>query len=134
MTAGPGMSADPPVSTLPRVIDLYEGLKRQYVPADEGIRALIHVHAGLALWLLLALLLRKRLSSLAPLIGVWVIMALTELFDISTQWPVRQDWVWRHAASDMAQSLTWPTILWAVCFWLWRGDAGSQPDPSDIAD
>ena len=120
------MSADPSAPGLRGVIDLYEGLKRQYVPADEGIRALIHVHAGLALWLLLALLLRRRLSTVIPLIGLWLIFALTEILDISTQRPVRQDWVWQHAASDMAQSLTWPTILWAVCFWRNRDEADGQ--------
>ena len=123
------MSADPSAGPLHGVIAFYEAMKRQLVPADESIRALIHVHAGLALWLGLALLLRRRLSSVVPLAGVWLAMAVTEIFDISTQWPVRQDWVWQHAASDMAQSLTWPTILWAVCFWRAKGDPESPSDP-----
>ena len=123
------MSAEPSAGPLHGVVDFYEALKRQLVPADESIRALIHVHAGLALWLLLALLLRRRLASLVPLLGVWLAIAVSEIFDISTQWPIHQDWVWQHAASDMAQSLTWPTILWAVCFWRARDGAEPPTDP-----
>lgn len=123
------MSADLSANPLLEAVDLYESMKRQLVPADESIRALIHVHAGMALWLLLALVLRRRLSSVIPLAGVWLVMALTEIFDISTRWPVRQDWVWQHAASDMAQSLTWPTILWAICFWRLGDDATTPAYP-----
>ncbi len=122
------MSADPAGNPLRGIVDFYEALKRQYIPADESIRSLIHVHVGLALWLLFALVLRKRLSSIVPLVGVWLAIGLTEIFDVSAQWPIRQDWVWQHAASDMAQSLTWPTVLWAVCFWRARGEADRQID------
>ncbi|WP_230292264.1 hypothetical protein [Croceicoccus sp. Ery5] len=122
------MSASPPQAgfAFPDVIALYEGLKRQYIPADETVRALIHVHLGLALWLVLALVLRKRLSSMVPLAIAWLVIGTTEIFDISAQWPVKQDWVWQHAASDMAQSLTWPTIIWAIGFWREKPGSSSE--------
>lgn len=115
--------------TFPDLIDLYEGLKRQYIPADESIRALIHVHVGLALWVLLAIITRKRISSIVPLLILWLVVGMTEIFDISTQWPVRQNWVWQHAASDMSQSLTWPTIIWAISFWQETLDRDLPPTP-----
>lgn len=95
-------------------VRFYESLKRQYIPPDETVRALLHVHIGLAVWLLFALVLRRRLVSALPLAILWAGTAITEIFDLYSAWPVRKAWVWNHIASDLLHALFWPTLIWLV--------------------
>lgn len=110
-------------------VQFYESLKRQYIPRDETVRALLHVHIGLAVWLLLALVSRRKLVSALPLAILWAGTAMTELFDLYSQWPVRKTWVWNHIASDFLHALLWPTLIWLA---LRIGQRSSKPPANRI--
>ena len=100
-----------------RVVAGYEHLKQEWIPQDENLRALLHVHLGMAIWLIVALVFRRKLSSRIPLAAVWAVTVLMEAADLYHFWPVRHDWVWYDMASDLLNMLIWPTVLWIFLNW-----------------
>lgn len=90
----------------------YEAAKLVLAPRDEHLRALYHIHGGLALWLFLVVITRSNMRALSPVLTVWVLCFLGELADLYSVWPVRYGWVWRDIAGDLFNTLLWPTLLW----------------------
>lgn len=93
-------------------VAFWENLKQEYIPPGEDLRALIHIHFGLALWLLATLLFRRGPASVLPLAIVWAATLLTEAADLYHFWPIQYDWVWYDTAGDLFNTLFWPTMLW----------------------
>jgi hypothetical protein len=83
--------------------------------ADLGERIgmsedLLHVHAGLAIFLLTALLLRKRMRSWIP-IGFVVALALgNELIDYGRG----KGWDITSSSIDFLNTIFWPTLLFLL--------------------
>lgn len=78
---------------------------------------LLHVHAGLALFVVAALLTRRRMRSWWPLGVVVVFAAANEIVD--SFGPDRAD---GFSALDLANTLVWPAVLFLLAR---RGKAGS---------
>lgn len=71
---------------------------------------LLHVHAGLAIFLLTALLLRKRMRSWIP-IGFVVALAFgNELIDYSRG----KGWELASSSLDFLNTIFWPTLLFLL--------------------
>jgi hypothetical protein len=90
----------------------------------------LHVHAGVALQLLFALILRRPLSSPWPWLGVAAAEALNEYNDLAVEaWPQRGIQI-AEGARDYWNTLLIPTLLLLLCRyapWLLSGsraDAG----------
>ena len=69
---------------------------------------LIHVHVGLAIFVLTALLLRRRMRSPWPLAVVAVFALLNEAVDYAV--PPASDF----SAIDVANTLFWPAVLFLL--------------------
>lgn len=71
----------------------------------------LHVMVGVAIQLLVALILRRRVSSIIPWLVLLVIECANEWADLSLEiWPNRMD-QWHESAKDLTITMTVPTIL-----------------------
>jgi hypothetical protein len=80
----------------------------------------LHVHAGMAIWLLAALLLRRPLSDWRPLAIVAAIEAINEIYDMRSLagGPGREGSPF-DSAHDFILTLLWPVTL-ALCVKLFQ--------------
>lgn len=111
----------------------YEAMKTALVPPDQDLRALVHVHIGMAIWLGLVLLWRRGMTAILPLVGLIAACLMNEGFDVASHWPVIHDWVWRDTAGDIFNTLLWPVLVWLYACWRERG-ADCRPPPDDPQD
>src|SRR5687768_1749042 len=70
---------------------------------------LIHVHVGLAIFVVTALVLRRRMRSSKPLAVVATLALLNELLDYGGP-----DWELGSSALDFVNTLVWPLVLFLV--------------------
>lgn len=89
----------------------------RYVEAKQGLgeelgasEALLHVHVGLLLFVVTALLLRRRMASLLPISVVAVLALANELVDWFGPSPAPP---WR-AAIDFLNTVLWPLVLFLL--------------------
>lgn len=80
--------------------------------------SLIHVHVGLAIFMLTALLLRRRMRSPIPLAVVAALALANELID----YQVGRGWAPALSALDFVNTVFWPLLL----FLLARRGAGQS--------
>lgn len=99
------------------ILHFWEAAKDMVLPHDQSMRAIWHLHAGLAAYLGLTVLLGRPLYSRLPISLVWVLELTNELMDLQAHWPVRHDWVWRDTLGDVVNTLLWPTLLFLHAAW-----------------
>ncbi|MFL6861828.1 MAG: hypothetical protein ACJ8DZ_02395 [Allosphingosinicella sp.] len=88
----------------------------------------LHVHAGVALQLLFALILRRPLSSPWPWLGVAAAEAANEYYDLAYEtWPERGI-QFAEGARDYWNTLLIPTLLLLLCRYAPRLFTGSGAD------
>jgi len=88
----------------------YSAAKGEIERVTGAQQELLHVHAGLAIFVLAALLLRKRMRSPLPLTCVVVFAALNEVFD----WWVGKPIDTAEPLIDFANTVVWPAVLFAL--------------------
>ena len=71
----------------------------------------LHVYVGLAVFLLAALLFRRRLRSLVPWLAVLLVACAGELLDLQDDLIHVGHWQWRASLHDIVNTLFWPTLL-----------------------
>ena len=77
----------------------------------------LHVLAGVALWLLLALVLRKSVASAAPLLLLLVLLAFNEGVDLwAEQWPDK-GMQYGETAKDLLLTMALPVLVMALARW-----------------
>lgn len=92
--------------------------------------AALHIHLGLAIYLLTSLLLRRPLGSIVP----WLVVAMLELANEASDfmryyvsaWP----WTATNTIEDVVNTLFWPTVL-AVLFHRQRAAEPRKTAPID---
>lgn len=87
--------------------DSAKGALEQMLGASE---ALLHVHFGLLIFVVAALVTRRRMASIAPLAIVVVLAGLNEVLDYLGPDPA-SPWL---SAADFANSVFWPTVLFLI--------------------
>jgi hypothetical protein len=71
----------------------------------------LHVHAGIGIQLVIALLLRRSLRSPLPWLAVLVAIVANEYYDLHHEiWPSRSD-QWAESAKDFWNTMLLPTLL-----------------------
>ena len=78
---------------------------------DTGLsESLLHLHAGLAIFVVTALLLKKRMRSPIPLAVVVTLAILNEVVDFlyGTKWSAAP------SALDLVNTILWPAILFLL--------------------
>lgn len=99
------------------LVGAYEHWKLWLVPADENLRALVHLHGGLAVWLALVLLWRRGMSARPPLAILMTLCLLGEAADLYRPWPDIRGWMWRDLAGDIFNTLFWPVLFCLYASW-----------------
>lgn len=88
----------------------YHAAKDQVVEAFGATHAMMHLHAGLALYLCVQLLTRTRRGSLQALSVVFLAEMGNEILDrLATG-----SWRWSDTVSDVVLTLMWPAAITAV--------------------
>ena len=73
--------------------------------------AWLHVHAGLLIFFAAALLFRRRMRSVIPVVLVWAFALGNELIDAFSPTPAPSGW---EVAADIANTVFWPTLLFLL--------------------
>ncbi len=85
-------------------------MKGRISEAMGASQDLLHVHAGLLIFIVAALLLRRSMRSPLPLL----IVIVFALFNESADWMAGKD-LWRfEPVADVINTILWPTILFAA--------------------
>lgn len=93
-----------------QLAESYSATKRALVALLGMTDDLLHVHLGLALFAVTALLTRRRMQSWWPL-GIVVAFALgNEVIDYFAA----EDWSDRLSALDVANTVVWPLVLFLL--------------------
>jgi hypothetical protein len=80
-------------------------------------RDALHVHVGLAVFVVAALVLRKPLHSPIPLAAAFLAAVMGEALDMSDDLRSLGYWRWKESVGDVANTLFWPLALWALARW-----------------
>lgn len=88
---------------------LYRDLKNESAQLTAMSEDLLHVHVGLALFVLSALFLKRRMRSPWPLAIVGAFAVFNELVDLTA--PIVSP---SEPFLDIANTLFWPTILFLI--------------------
>jgi hypothetical protein len=87
----------------------YSALKMGMSEATGATEELLHVHFGLLIFVVVAVLFRRRMHSLWPVGTVWVFAVANEAVDYFAA-----DWVVDLSALDVLNTVLWPTVLFLV--------------------
>ena len=71
---------------------------------------LLHLHLGLVIFVVTALLLRRRMRSFWPLGVVAVFTLVNEIVDYAANDP----WSFTHSALDVVNTMFWPAVLFLL--------------------
>lgn len=103
------------------------------IVAQAGSAALLHVHAGLALYLGTLLLVPRRRGGM---LALQVVLA-AELANEAMDWlAASPQWTWGDTLSDVVLTLMWPAAITAVGAWRrrrWRRMVASAARPGVIS-
>ncbi|AOH84050.1 hypothetical protein AWL63_08785 [Sphingomonas panacis] len=95
----------------------FEALKNLVAPRGELGRSILHIHLGIAIYIVLRLATRRRLGPLWALAGVALLEALNEAMDLAATWPVLQNWQIRDTQQDVFNTMLWPCLLCGLALW-----------------
>ncbi len=92
----------------------FHSMKHEIVQFASLSKDALHIHVGLAVFLLAAAVARKGLRSVFPLIAVLAVALLGELLDARDDF--RKFGHWRFGASlhDFVNTVFWPLTLWLL--------------------
>jgi hypothetical protein len=77
-------------------------------------RDALHIYTGLIVMFGTALMLRRPLRSLVPLIMVILVCMLAETVDMYDDIAFRGYWRWNASLHDFLNSLFWPTMIFLL--------------------
>jgi hypothetical protein len=91
-------------------LPLHYSLLKQWMAETTGAtEELLHVHFGLLIFVVVAVVFRRRMHSLWPVSMVWVFALFNELIDF-----LAPEWVFYTSALDVLNTVLWPTALFLV--------------------
>lgn len=89
--------------------NIYAGWKTAMSDATGATEDLLHVHFGLLIFAVVAVVFRQRMHSLWPVSLVWAFALANELIDYFAA-----EWQADTSALDVLNSVFWPTVLFLV--------------------
>lgn len=89
----------------------YSAAKSQLGTFLGASEDLLHVHAGLIIFFVSALLFRRRMRSPVPMALVWVFALANEAIDVFS--PVSSTSRWENLM-DIVNTVFWPTLLFLL--------------------
>jgi hypothetical protein len=95
----------------------FQALKVELVAVLGLSKDALHIHVGLAIFVVATLALRRRLGTPIPWLLVFAAAAAGEALDRSGDLQTLGHWQWRASAHDFVNTLFWPTVLFAIVRW-----------------
>ena len=92
------------------LVDAYAQLTQNIVAVTGMSRPMLHIHAGMAIYLVTQFALRDRRGSLLALVAVLQL----ELFNEIMNRLDKGAWHWADTSADIALTIFWPTLCYAV--------------------
>ena len=93
-------------------------LKEPIVEFFGMSRDALHVHVGLALFLLVVALLRScPRRFLYAWMVVLIVQSINELLDLHDWYYWTRSWNWRKSLGDYVHTMLWPSILFGLARW-----------------
>jgi hypothetical protein len=89
----------------------WEALKDWLSSEFHVSHAVLHIHLGLAIYLLTSLLLRRPLGSVLPWLVVLVLELVNEASDFIRYYVSAWPWTASNTIEDIVNTLFWPTVL-----------------------
>lgn len=77
-------------------------------------RDALHIYTGLITMFVAALILRRPLRSIVPLVMVVLVCALGETIDMYDDIAFRGYWKWNSSLHDFLNTLFWPTLIFLL--------------------
>jgi hypothetical protein len=85
---------------------------KNWVSAEFHVsHAVLHIHLGLAIYLLTCLLLRRPLGSVLPWLVVVALELANEASDFARYYVSAWPWTATNSIEDIVNTLFWPTVL-----------------------
>ena len=91
------------------IADHYAAVKTAMSDITGAQEDLLHVHFGLLIFVLAAVVLGKRLHSPLPVLVVWVFAVTNEIVD-----RFAAGWVLEGSTLDILNTVIWPTVIYFV--------------------
>jgi hypothetical protein len=88
-----------------------QAIKQAIVLTIGLSRDALHIYVGLAVLLIMAFVLRKKLSSLIPLSIVFFVAILGEIVDMRDDMLTIGYWRLNASIHDVVNTVFWPTVL-----------------------
>ncbi|WP_374412892.1 hypothetical protein [Novosphingobium colocasiae] len=108
--------------------DQWETLKTAVLPHNQDVRGLVHIHAAIGIYLVLALFARRGLAAWWPVAVVCVLTLTNEAMDVIALPDPGQFWVFRDTGWDIVNSLLWPCAIMVAARLLERRGEENTPD------
>lgn len=104
-----------------------QSLKEAVVTLTGLSKDALHIHVGLTVFLLAALLLRRPLRSPVPWLAVLAVALAGETLDALDALRANGEWGLAAAVHDLANTLLWPTVLMLGARCRRRGPVAASP-------
>jgi hypothetical protein len=92
----------------------YQAAKLVLVSALGVSKDALHVHVGLGVYFVVAILLRRPLSSLVPLAAVLLTALVGEALDLRDDVRSLGYWRWQASLGDVLNTTFWPFVIWLL--------------------
>jgi hypothetical protein len=92
----------------------YQAAKLVLISTLGLSRDALHVHVGLGIFMIAALLLRRPLSSPLPLALVFVAAVAGEGLDLRDDLGTLGYWRWQASLGDIVNTVFWPFVVWLL--------------------
>lgn len=109
-----------------QLVTFWEAIKHAGLPDGQAMRATLHFHIGLGVYLLVGAISRQGLRSWAGLLLISVLEIGNEVLDLMRFFPKVPAWLWHDTLADLFNTLFWPVVLYVFASFWDRRRAGAE--------
>ena len=106
----------------------WEAVKSAILPHNQDVRGLVHIHAAIGIYLILAMFARRGLAAWWPVAVVGALTLVNEAMDVIALPDPGQFWVFRDTGWDIVNSLLWPCAIMMAARLLDRRSEQNTPE------
>jgi len=92
----------------------FQSIKLIIVSTTGLSKDALHIYAGLAIFFIAVIILRKPLKSTTPWLVILAFAVLAELIDMRDDFLSLGYWRWHASLHDILNTLFWPTVIFAL--------------------
>lgn len=92
----------------------FQNIKLFIVSATDLSKDALHIYAGLAIFIIAAIIFRKSLKSITPWLAVLFFAVIAELIDMRDDLISSGYWRWGASVHDILNTLFWPSVIFIL--------------------